>query len=412
MGDPTDHIIRNRLNWFGFFTSSELLAESRNDGDGFVANLGFRDQRLGFQWVQQQIAGFGGDSTNITAFGESGGSISLTHHLCANEPLFQRVILQSGTVESPGGSLKGRDAVYEKLLKYLDIDAQMPKARIAALREAPVERLVQAVIDFKAAPMWPYASDEDPFYFNGPPRWSTVGEQLRNCQWCKEVIIGDSSFEGFMVVSSLLQSGNRQGFLDALRTLLKDADAEMLRKSYDIHPTLPSNLFWTNTARLVGDMAFSEPTARVAHALSSSANHRIYRYQVCLSNPFPGSMFSYVAGHHFVEILYLFMTYLERYPTHRNNFFAEVAKALARKWIGFANGKAPWAEFREENGWKIAVFDDLRGIDVRSKEQDERIGKEDVWGERRYEGWEMIRQALENAEDGDAARGAILTALL
>lgn len=389
-----------------------MLDEARNGGDGFVANLGLRDQRLGFQWIQQQIAGFGGDPSNVTAFGESGGSISLTHHLCADEPLFQRAILQSGIVEASDGGLKERDELSERLLEYLHIEESAPKARLAALRAAPVERLVSAVTDLKLAPAWPYASDEDPFYSAGPPRWSTIAQQLQNCQWCKVIIIGDSSFEGFMLINPLLQHGDRQTLLTTLASALQPPDAAALLTAYNIHPALPSNLFWTNAARLLGDMAFSEPTARAARALAASPHHRLYRYHVGLSNPFPGSVYAFVAGHHFVEIMYLFLTYLERYPTHRGGFFAAMAMEFARKWIAFANGRAPWEEFCEGDGEKMAVFDDVRGFEVRTRERDEEVSREDVWGERRYEGWEMITRALENVEDADRARGVILNRFL
>lgn len=164
---------------------------------------------------------------------------------------------------------------------------------------------------------------------------------------------------------------------------MKSSDAEALSAYYNLTPDLPANLFWTNATRLPGDFAFNEPASKLIHSLptTSNNNHKIYRYQVCLSNPFPGSVYSYVPGHHFVELMYLFLTYLERYPPHRDNFFARVAKDLALRWISFANGRAPWDEYSKDSGYKIAIFDDLRGIDVRTREQDERVSKEDVWGE-------------------------------
>lgn len=407
-----ESFLLHSLNWFGFLTSTDLLSEAQAAGDGFVANLGLRDQRLGFQWVQRQIAGFDGDPMNINAFGESGGSISLTHHLCGTEPLFQRVILQSGTVGMPSGGIDEANAMYERLLEYLSIDESTAEARLAALRAAPVEQLVQAVVDLNLAPAWPYASEEDPFYSQGPPRWTTISNQLRKNTWCKEVIVGDSSFEGFMLINKLLRTGGRDDIFTALDTSLQPADAEKLRDYYKISRSLPDNLFWTNVARLLGDFAFSEPTDRLVSALASSVDHKVYRYHGALSNPFPGSMYSFVAGHHFVEVLYLFLTYLERYPTHRENFFAQVAKGMARMWIGFANAQVPWEEYKKDEAGNIAVFDDLRGIDVRTREQDEDVSKKDVWCERRYQGTKIITSALEHAEDAELARDIILNRFL
>ena len=79
-------------------------------------NQGLRDQQLALRWVQENIRHFGGDSdkvnalpyTNInykknfqvTIFGQSAGSWSVTHHLLApgSKNLFSKAIAQSGSI--------------------------------------------------------------------------------------------------------------------------------------------------------------------------------------------------------------------------------------------------------------------------------------------------------------------------
>jgi carboxylesterase 2/para-nitrobenzyl esterase len=63
-----------------------------------VANLGLLDQIAALEWVQENIAAFGGDSGNVTLFGESAGAMSVATLLAVPRAkgLFHRAIVQSG----------------------------------------------------------------------------------------------------------------------------------------------------------------------------------------------------------------------------------------------------------------------------------------------------------------------------
>jgi para-nitrobenzyl esterase len=72
--------------------------------DGFLyledvpSNRGLLDQLAALEWVQENVAGFGGDPHNVTIFGESAGAMSVTSLLSmtAARGLFRRAIAQSG----------------------------------------------------------------------------------------------------------------------------------------------------------------------------------------------------------------------------------------------------------------------------------------------------------------------------
>ncbi len=99
-GKPIIFVAVNyRLGAFGFLGGSEVLADG-------AANLGLLDQRMGLEWVVDNIAGFGGDPAAVTIWGESSGSISVFDQLALfdgnntykGRPLFRGAIMDSGSI--------------------------------------------------------------------------------------------------------------------------------------------------------------------------------------------------------------------------------------------------------------------------------------------------------------------------
>lgn len=90
--------INYRLGIFGFANTGDDKAQG---------NMGLWDQRLAIQWVEENIAAFGGDSARITIFGESAGSMSVFMQgmFPENKGLFQNIISESGTPAMPFGAL-------------------------------------------------------------------------------------------------------------------------------------------------------------------------------------------------------------------------------------------------------------------------------------------------------------------
>ena len=87
--------VNYRLARFGFFAHPALSAEDRN---AVVGNYGFLDQIAALQWVQRNIAAFGGNPSDVTIFGESAGGRSVNALLVSplSSGLFQKAIIESG----------------------------------------------------------------------------------------------------------------------------------------------------------------------------------------------------------------------------------------------------------------------------------------------------------------------------
>ncbi len=84
-----------RLGILGFFVHPDLTRESPHKASG---NYGLMDQILALRWVQENVAKFGGDPTNVTIFGQSAGSADVNALTASplTKGLFRRVIAQSG----------------------------------------------------------------------------------------------------------------------------------------------------------------------------------------------------------------------------------------------------------------------------------------------------------------------------
>jgi para-nitrobenzyl esterase len=83
-----------RLGAFGFFSYPELTKESDRRG---AANFGVMDSIAALQWVQKNIAQFGGDPKRVTIFGESAGAGLVANLMTVPQAkgLFERAIGES-----------------------------------------------------------------------------------------------------------------------------------------------------------------------------------------------------------------------------------------------------------------------------------------------------------------------------
>jgi para-nitrobenzyl esterase len=68
----------NRTNVILVATNYRLGALGWLVTPAIEGNFGLEDQRLALKWVQENIANFGGDPTQVTLFGQSAGAISTT----------------------------------------------------------------------------------------------------------------------------------------------------------------------------------------------------------------------------------------------------------------------------------------------------------------------------------------------
>jgi para-nitrobenzyl esterase len=131
-GDIVVVTVNYRLGVFGFVDVGAV-------GIGSASNPGLRDQIAALQWVQANIAGFGGDPRRVTVAGQSAGAVSISLLLTAPSAagLFRSAIMESGSY-SLAHSPKVAAAVAESYARELGSSdwQQIPAERLLAAQRS------------------------------------------------------------------------------------------------------------------------------------------------------------------------------------------------------------------------------------------------------------------------------------
>ena len=147
--------INYRLGRLGHFAFPALSAEHPEEHTGSYA---YMDQIAALQWVQKNIADFGGNPDNVTIFGFSAGGVSV-HSLMTipdAKGLFHKAISESGGGRD--GVLTGRPIKEENASVYYPVSAETiginfakkhgikgtDTDALAKLRTLPVEEIVDS----------------------------------------------------------------------------------------------------------------------------------------------------------------------------------------------------------------------------------------------------------------------------
>jgi acetylcholinesterase len=269
--------INYRMAAFGFIHSKEI-AESDNQ------NLGLRDQRTAFKWVNRHISAFGGNPAKVTIWGESAGAYSVGDHINAydgeTDGLFRAAILESGG--SVGAPLNGTDwyqHMYDNLAK--SVGCSDSKDSLQCLRDVPYETIA-------------------PFGYTGLEWFHTIDgsliprtgqESLMQGKFSKiPIILGTNTDEGFGVNGVNTDEQAIEQMLTSKRWNINLEEARRLLKLYPNDPnfgepygwgsrTWPENgLQWKRYQSIATDLTMVAPRRLLAQKMSEHVEH-VYSYR-------------------------------------------------------------------------------------------------------------------------------------
>lgn len=254
-----------RLGSFGFLAGPSLQADG-------TANAGLYDQRLALQWVQENIAKFGGDPDNVTVMGESAGAGSIAYHLLAQggkqSVPFKRAIVQSIPL-NPIIESAQQESNFQNFLSILKVTS------LEEARKLPSSVLIAANIQqIGAAPYNEFAFNPsvDNEFIPGPP-----ANLLHDGSFAKGIplLSSHTSYEGALFTDART-IGNETALAQKLRglyPLMTDEDVHYVLNT--LYPPVydGSNPYASDVDRAI--LIMDEIVFAVAHQslLQSTVHH-------------------------------------------------------------------------------------------------------------------------------------------
>ncbi|MCJ1360149.1 MAG: hypothetical protein MMC33_010152 [Icmadophila ericetorum] len=301
-----------RTNIFGFSNSPQIPIDQQN--------AGFYDQRMALEWVQQNIAEFGGSPAKVTIFGQSAGGYSVKQLFAVPpKPLTFRAVI----MESQAASLTGSGpANWETLVAALGCTTAT--SQLACVRAAPATS-IKSIIEH-AALNFPPAVD-------GITQSASVADAITSHTAAQvPIFMGTNANEGRVFAA--------EDGLDQPTPPI--TTAEFLNLTFPGEPLIqdailaayPSSLIqqpYLAISQIITDSTFTCPTSAFANTAAISG-YDVWRYYFNAS--FPNTqLFPDGGAYHSSEVPIVFGTYPAAGETNQE---VGLSKFMQSTWAKFA----------------------------------------------------------------------------
>lgn len=331
--------VNYRLGIFGFFAHPELSQESEHHSSG---DYGILDEIAALQWVQKNIAAFGGDPKRVTIFGESAGSWAVNVLVASPlaKGLFQRAIGESG-------------ANFNKMTTLADLEKSGLRAgSIKDLRAKSSEDIMKTQGAFSVnVDGWLLPTDV-----------MTIFEKSQ--QNDVPILIGSNADEGTAFMPPKITVA---GFQMTAQSRFKTRADDLLK----IYPASSDAEAWKSSAALMRDQTFGLQMRTWARMQTKTGKSPAYLYY--FSRVPPGPIGEHYGAFHASEISYVFGT-ADIGRRAWEDADRKLSNVMSSYWINFAatgnpNGRdrQAWPKYDENKYLALEFGDQIHPIPVPNK---------------------------------------------
>lgn len=354
-GDVVLVSINYRLNAFGFIDFSKYSTPDRP----FESNLGLRDQVAALEWVQRNIAAFGGDPHNVTLFGESAGGACVVDLMTvpAAEGLFHRVIAQSAPADavcSPESAAAVADACIANL-------GATPETAASALQNSSARTIVRAALKLLHPMMsqvpgrMPFVPVVDGEFLPEEPLAAFANGRAHRVPMIIGTNRNELDLHGRLI--DVLPSKDR--LIDRMFAATNPAVQRDILAAYEHLPGRPGALQFGT------DSFFLRPTLAACEAHQAYAPTYVYRFDYAT----PLLRLTRVGAFHGFELLAVFGVVYKWLPRllaiGARATFRAVSEETQDHWLSFAKTGAPlshWPAYTEAERATLLIDESSRVV--------------------------------------------------
>jgi para-nitrobenzyl esterase len=335
-----------RLGIFGFFSHLELTKESGHNASG---NYGLLDQVAALQWVKKNIAAFGGDPNNVTIFGESAGSFSVSALMASPlaQGLFHKAIGESGAFFSATLSSKPLEESEKADTKFAE--SALGTTSLEALRAKSADEVLQAALKQKDIRFSPnvdgYFLPQDVHAIYASGRQSHI-----------PLLAGWNADEGSYHSIFGKDEPTAQNFAAHARALFGENADQFLK----LYPAGNDAQAKRSAQDLAGDQFIGYSTWKWLEMQRKTGNSSVYRYRFEDAPPMSeGATEEPRGAYHSAEIEFVFGVLSSKHLPWRPED-RKLSQLMSTYWANFAKAGDPngpglpkWPQYNSEDGYQL-----------------------------------------------------------